>query len=67
VDEVEALKNLVDEFAQFARLPAASLQPTSLHDVVEQALALYDGLLPGFGVERRLAPDLPPCGSTPTR
>ena len=27
VDEVEALKNLVDEFAQFARLPAASLRP----------------------------------------
>jgi two-component system nitrogen regulation sensor histidine kinase NtrY len=60
VDEVEALKNLVDEFAQFARLPAASLQPTSLHDVVEQALSLYDGLFPGVTVERRLAPDLPP-------
>ena len=27
VEEVEALKNLVDEFAQFARLPAANLVP----------------------------------------
>ncbi len=60
VDEVEALKNLVDEFAQFARLPAASLQPTVLDDVIEQALSLYDGLFPGITVERRLAPDLPP-------
>jgi two-component system nitrogen regulation sensor histidine kinase NtrY len=59
VDEVEALRNLVDEFAQFARLPAASLQPTVLADVVEQALSLYDGLFPGIRVERRLAPDLP--------
>ena len=59
VDEVEALKNLVDEFAQFARLPAASLQPTALHDVVEQALSLYDGLFPGIVFERRLATDLP--------
>jgi len=59
VDEVEALKNLVDEFAQFARLPAASLQPTALHDVVEQALSLYDGLFPGIAFERRLATDLP--------
>jgi two-component system nitrogen regulation sensor histidine kinase NtrY len=59
VDEVEALKNLVDEFAQFARLPAAVLQPTGLHDVVEQALSLYDGLYPGITFERRLAPDLP--------
>jgi two-component system nitrogen regulation sensor histidine kinase NtrY len=59
VDEVEALKNLVDEFAQFARMPTASLQPASLHDVIEQALSLYDGLFPGIRVERRLAPDLP--------
>jgi two-component system nitrogen regulation sensor histidine kinase NtrY len=59
VDEVEALKNLVDEFAQFARLPAANLQPASLHDVIEQALSLYDGLFPGITVRRQLAPDLP--------
>lgn len=59
VDEVEALKNLVDEFAQFARLPAANLQSAALHDVIDQALSLYDGLFPGLAVERRLAPDLP--------
>jgi len=59
VDEVEALKNLVDEFAQFARLPAASLQPTALHEVIEQALSLYDGLFPGVEIDRREAADLP--------
>jgi len=59
VDEVEALKNLVDEFAQFARMPVASLRPASLHDVLAQALSLYDGLFPGIVVERRLASDLP--------
>lgn len=59
VDEVEALKNLVDEFAQFARMPVASLRPASLHEVVEQALSLYDGLFPGIALERRLAADLP--------
>ncbi len=65
VDEVEALKNLVDEFAQFARMPAASLQPASLHDVIEQALSLYDGLFPGVAFERRLAADLPPLRLDP--
>jgi two-component system nitrogen regulation sensor histidine kinase NtrY len=60
VDEVEALKNLVDEFAQFARLPAANLVPTSLHDVIDQALSLYDGLFAGVTIDRKLAPDLPP-------
>jgi two-component system nitrogen regulation sensor histidine kinase NtrY len=59
VDEVEALKNLVDEFAQFARMPIATLRPASLHDVLDQALSLYDGLFPGVELERRLASDLP--------
>jgi two-component system nitrogen regulation sensor histidine kinase NtrY len=59
VDEVEALKNLVDEFAQFARLPAVHLAPASLHEVVDQALSLYDGLFAGVRIDRRLAPELP--------
>jgi two-component system nitrogen regulation sensor histidine kinase NtrY len=59
VDEVEALKTLVDEFAQFARMPAPSLRAGSLHEVLEQALSLYDGLYPGIELERRLARDLP--------
>ncbi len=59
VNEVDALKNLVDEFAQFARLPAANLAPASLHEVVEQVLSLYDGLFSGVTIERRLAADLP--------
>jgi two-component system nitrogen regulation sensor histidine kinase NtrY len=60
VDEVEALKNLVDEFAQFARMPPANLAPGSLHDVIDQALSLYDGLFANVRIDRRLAPDLPP-------
>ena len=59
VQEVEALKNLVDEFAQFARLPAVHLAAADLGEVIEQALSLYDGLFGGVRIERRLAPDLP--------
>ena len=59
VKEVDALKDLVDEFAQFARLPAANLLPASLHEVVDGALSLYDGLFADVRIERRLAPDLP--------
>jgi two-component system nitrogen regulation sensor histidine kinase NtrY len=60
VDEVEALKNLVDEFAQFARLPAANLEPGSLHDVIDQTLSLYDGLFAQVRIDRRFAEGLPP-------
>ena len=59
VQEVDALKNLVDEFAQFARLPAVNLQPASLHEVVDQALSLYDGLFSSVRLERHFAADLP--------
>jgi two-component system, NtrC family, nitrogen regulation sensor histidine kinase NtrY len=59
VQEVDALKNLVDEFAQFARLPAVNLVPGSLHEVIDQTLSLYDGLFAGIVFERHLAPDLP--------
>jgi two-component system, NtrC family, nitrogen regulation sensor histidine kinase NtrY len=59
VDEVEALKNLVDEFAQFARLPPARLVPGSLQEVVEQTLPLYDGQFAGVRFDRRFAADVP--------
>jgi two-component system nitrogen regulation sensor histidine kinase NtrY len=59
VQEVDALKNLVDEFAQFARLPAANLVPGSLHEIIEQTLSLYDGLFSGVTVERHLGLDVP--------
>jgi two-component system nitrogen regulation sensor histidine kinase NtrY len=59
VNEVEALKNLVDEFAQFARLPAAALAPASLHEVIEQTLSLYDGLFADVHIDRSLAADVP--------
>jgi len=59
VQEVDALKNLVDEFAQFARLPAMNLVPGSLHDVIEQALSLYDGLFSDVVIRRSLAAELP--------
>ena len=59
-DEVDALRNLVDEFAQFARLPAARPVLAAINDVVESALSLYEGLFPGVAVERRLSGNLPP-------
>ena len=68
MNEVDALKNLVDEFAQFARLPAANLAPGSLHDVIDQALSLYDGLFAGrHASSGGWPPTCRRCASTPTR
>jgi two-component system nitrogen regulation sensor histidine kinase NtrY len=60
VGEVESLKALVDEFAQFARMPAPRAVPSNLNAVVTETLALYNGLFSAIALERRLAPALPP-------
>ena len=41
VGQVEQLKNLVNEFSRFARLPAAEPVSADLNAVVEEALVLY--------------------------
>ena len=43
IAEVEALKGLVDEFAQFARLRGSRMVPTDVNRLIEEALQLYDG------------------------
>jgi len=41
VREVDAMRNLVDEFSQFARLPVLKLVPGDINKVVEEAAALF--------------------------
>ncbi len=41
IKSVEELKNLVNEFSQFARMPAAQLAPCNLNDILAEAVTLY--------------------------
>ncbi len=41
IQQVEDLKNLVNEFSQFARLPAAELTANDLNEIVKEALFLF--------------------------
>ncbi|MCG2595435.1 ATP-binding protein [Ramlibacter sp. XY19] len=41
VDQVESMKRLVNEFRDYARLPAAELKPVDLNALVSDVLALY--------------------------
>ena len=56
--QVESLKLLVNEFSNFARLPAASLRPDDLNEVVREAAASYQGT-EGVTIETRLCETLP--------
>jgi two-component system nitrogen regulation sensor histidine kinase NtrY len=59
IGEVESLKGLVDEFSQFARMPAPRTVPTDLDQLITDTVALYRGLFTDVHLEQRMAPGLP--------
>jgi two-component system nitrogen regulation sensor histidine kinase NtrY len=59
VTEVDSLKALVDEFAQFARMPAPKAVATDLNAVLVETLGLYTGLLKQICIDQKLALDIP--------
>ena len=65
VGEVESLKALVDEFAQFARMPAPKAVPTDLPRMLLDALALYNGLFRNIRIEPRFESPMPPVRLDP--
>ena len=60
VGEVESLKALVDEFAQFARMPAPRAVPSNLNAVLNETLSLYNGLFTQIRLDLQFATVLPP-------
>jgi hypothetical protein len=56
---VETVRRLVDEFSTLARFPASSPEPADLNEIVENALAMFDGKLDGISLHKSLAADLP--------
>ena len=44
VQEAGTIKALVDEFSNFARMPKIQLQPTDLHNIIQQAITPFKGI-----------------------
>lgn len=57
VNQVSAMKSMVDEFSEYARAPVANLSDLDLNRLVQDVLALYESQ--GVAVEIELQPDLP--------
>lgn len=57
VGQVEALKNMVNEFRDYARTPPPNLQAVDLNTLTREVLALYEGA--NLTLKLRLATDLP--------
>lgn len=59
IKQVDELKSLVNEFSNFARLPAANPTPNDLNAVVREALALYREAHKSIAFRFDEAPDMP--------
>ena len=61
VEQVDAMKRLVNEFRDYARLPAAELKPLDLNALIIDVLGLYATEVPGQpDIVRELDPQCPP-------
>ena len=58
VNQVAAMKRMVDDFRDYARTPPALLQPLNLNSLIEEILHLYIGGADDI-IHPVLAPDLP--------
>ncbi len=60
VNQVEDLKNLVNEFSRFARLPHLTLANQDINELIKETLVLYQESESQVAFEIRLDPQLPP-------
>ncbi len=60
IQQVDELKNLVNEFSQFARLPSAQPAPNDLNEIVADSLVLFKEGHPGIEFQFA-AGELPPA------
>jgi len=64
VNQVAAMKSMVDAFAGYARMPRAKLEALDLNALVHEVLALYDTKT--LGLQLQLGDNLPPIAGDST-
>lgn len=67
VNQVQAMKTLVNEFRDYARLPAAQLKAIDLNEVATEVLSLYATQQESGRLKADLTPDLPLIEGDPTQ
>ena len=65
IQEVDGLRQLVDEFSRFARMPALTPKPTDLARLLEGVVVLYRESHPSLAIRAAFSPDLPPVEVDP--
>jgi nitrogen fixation/metabolism regulation signal transduction histidine kinase len=57
INQVQAMKRMVDDFRDYARLPVPEVEPLDLNALISEVLGLYESS--SVGIETRFAGDLP--------
>jgi nitrogen fixation/metabolism regulation signal transduction histidine kinase len=72
VHQVEAMRQMVNAFSEYAKAPSLLLQTVHLNDIVSEVVSLYDSTRTRSNarfirIERRLDPSVPPIQADPHR
>jgi two-component system nitrogen regulation sensor histidine kinase NtrY len=59
VQEARAIKSLVDEFSNFARLPIIRLEPADIHEVIKGTVSLFKDIFAEITFETKLSSKVP--------
>lgn len=59
IREARTIKSLVDEFSNFARMPKIQPQPSDIHAILDQTIALFKGIFSEIDFEIRYGADIP--------
>lgn len=59
VQEAGAIKSLVDEFSNFARMPNIRLQPADMNDIITQTISLFKGIYTDIAFDTSFSSNLP--------
>ncbi len=57
VTQVSGLKQLVESFREYARMPAVTPEPASIHRILREVCSLYDGVRPSLDIVLELPDD----------
>ncbi len=58
VGEVNGMKELLNEFSQFARMPESKPKPNPLHDVIDEVVSRYNGVKSKVEIVKQLDPKI---------
>ncbi|MDP7580429.1 MAG: ATP-binding protein [Nitrospinota bacterium] len=58
VSEVNGMKELLNEFSQFARMPESRPKPYLLHDIIDETVNLYNGVKSNVEITKQFDPKI---------